>query len=226
MQTLKIKSASDLSDIELINRVVQGETDLYEIIMRRYNQRLYRIGRGFFRNNDEEIEDIMQFTYIRAYEKLSSFENRAAFSTWLSRIFINEAIARKKFSGRFMSIVDNDNSAEDEFNESSSTGNPYMITANNELKDLLEKSISDLPEKYRVVFVMHEIENMSVHETGKCLNLTESNVKVRLNRARKMLRENLSQFYRQEEIYSFNLVRCSIIVNNVLNYIKAKNKIN
>jgi len=218
---MTLETLTDLPDAEIITRVINGETDLYEILMRRYNQRLYRIGRGFFAGNEEEIEDVMQFAYIRAYEKLSSFENRSAFSTWLSRIFINEAIARKKYSGRFVTIADEDNSNEESHNYNKTMKNPYTITVNNELKDLLEKSIGDLPERYRVVFILFEIEKLSIRETSECLNLTESNVKVRLNRARKMLRDNLSHYYKPQEIFSFNLNRCDRIVNNVLNHIQS-----
>ncbi len=211
-----------MDDISVISRVLGGETDLYEIIMRRYNQRLYRVGRSFFRGDDEEIEDVMQFTYIRAFEKLASFENRAAFSTWLIRIFINEALARKRYNGKFISITDNESLFEDtqpgtKYNMQS----PYKISDNKELKELLEMAIDQLPEKYKLVFVMYEIENLSVRETGECLNISESNVKVRLNRARKMLRDHLSSFYKSEEIFSFNLLRCDVIVNNVLNAISG-----
>lgn len=220
-------SAKDLTDTEIICRVIDGETDLFEIIMRRYNQRLYRIGRSFFHGDDDEIEDIMQFTYIRAFEKLSSFENRSAFSTWLTRIFINEALARKRYKGKFISITEEEHISEDIlFTGKNTMKSPYTIGDNKELKELLEKAIDELPEKYKLVFVMYEIENLSVRETGECLKITESNVKVRLNRARKMLRDHLSSYYKSDEIFSFNLLRCDIIVNNVLNIIRQKRAIN
>jgi len=219
MKSIKLDFAENLQDKEILDKVISGDTDLYEVIIRRYNQRLYRVGRSFFRNNDEEIEDVMQFTYIRAFEKLSSFENRSAFSTWLTRIFINEALARKKYGNRFISHPDEDINYE---NYKTDMKTPYTIAANTELKELLEKSIDELPEKYKVVFVMHEVEKLSVRETGECLNISESNVKVRLTRARKMLRDNLSHYYKSDEIFSFNLVRCDVIVNNVFGYIRMK----
>lgn len=208
----------DTDEADIIKKVLSGDINLYEILMRRYNQRLYRIGRSFFKD-DDEVEDVMQFTYIRAYEKLLSFENRSAFSTWLTRIFINEALARKKYREKFMHD-DSEDEANELFKENDEMNTPDRYAVNNELKGLIEKAIDSLPEKYRAVFVMHEIENVSVRETSELLTLTESNVKVRLNRARKMLQSYLKNYYNPEEIYSFNLKRCDFIVQNVLTYIK------
>lgn len=214
------KAESHVTDQEVISRVLKGETFLYEILMRRYNPRLYRIGKGFFRDEDE-LEDLMQSAYIKAFENLSSFENRSSFPTWLIRIFINEAIARKKYKSKFT-----ENNSDDEDNnelyDKTDMNTPEKTAVNNELKIILEKAIDALPDKYRVVFIMHELENMTVKEISALLSLTGVNIKVRLNRARKMLRENISQFYNPEEIYSFNLVRCDAIVKKVFSVIAEK----
>jgi DNA-directed RNA polymerase specialized sigma24 family protein len=93
---------------------------------------------------------------------------------------------------------------------------PFMNTANSELKVILEKVIRQLPEKYRTVFIMREIENMNVAETGECLDLSEVNVKVRLNRAKVMLKNALGSYYQKEEILNFHLSRCDRIVENVM----------
>lgn len=224
MNDLKIKS-SKLTDEDIIENILNGDINLYEILIRRYNQRLYRIGKGFFKD-DNEIEEVMQFSYVKAFEKLSAFKKRSAFPTWLTRIFINEALARKRYKERFVHSPDNDDDNEDLFFEKKEMNTPEKSTVNNELKELLETAIASLPEKYRIIFVMHELENISVHETGEFLNLTESNVKVRLNRARKMLRDNLSRFYSVEDIYSFNLVRCDVVVHNVFKIINPQNSSN
>ncbi|HZW38790.1 MAG TPA: RNA polymerase sigma factor [Ignavibacteriaceae bacterium] len=218
-----------LKDEAIIKEVLSGNVALYEAIMRRFNQRLYRIGRGFFKNDDAEIEDIMQFTYVKAYEKLSSFQFRASFATWLTRIFINEALQRLNFRKRF------DNSFFDKEDEDDSIiththikmiemNTPYTKTINNELKELLEAALNKLPEKYRTVFIMREVERMSIQETSQSLKLSETNVKVRLNRAKKMLREELSSYYHADEIFNFNLVRCDVIVKNVFDIILSKSK--
>lgn len=220
MEKIIFKPVS-LPDDDVIEKILLGDTNLYEVLMRKYNQRLYRIGRSFFRD-DDEVEDIMQFAYVRAFEKLSSFEKRSAFSTWLIRIFINEAIARKKYRERFAHESGNEETQGKLIFDKIDMNTPEKLTVNNELKDLLEKAIESLPEKYRLVFVMHELENLSVQETSKCLDLTVSNVKVRLNRARKMLRNYIGSFYRTEEIFSFNLVRCDIIVSKVLGIINSR----
>lgn len=98
---------------------------------------------------------------------------------------------------------------------------PENNAVNNELKIILEKAVDNLPDKYRTVFVMREIEGMSVSETSTCLNLTESNVKVRLNRAKETLRKNISKFYKKEEVFSFKLHKCDKIVSYVLNHING-----
>ncbi|MGE5401664.1 MAG: RNA polymerase sigma factor [Ignavibacteriales bacterium] len=216
-----------VDDEEIIARIKNGNAGLYEVIMRRYNQRLFRIGRAYLKD-EEEIEDIIQAVYIKAYEQLDKFENRSRFSTWLIRIFINETLARIKFRNRYSHFDDNVPGSESRTDnlifKVNDMNDPYRTTINNELKEILEKAVDDLPEKYRTIFVMREIEDMTVAETSRCLNISESNVKVRLNRAKEMLRESLSQYYHFKDVYGFNLIRCNRIVNNVFKHIIKKSK--
>lgn len=214
-----------VSDEDIVRRIMDGEINSYEVIMRRYNQRLFRIGHAYMQDEDE-IEDAIQSAYMKAYEQLPSFQNRSSFSTWLIRIYINELLARLKKKKRYQNFFDPD-FIDNKINDKSGSGiynmnNPYKSTLNNELKDILEKAVNELPEKYRLVFIMREIEDMSVSETSKCLSITEANVKVRLNRAKGLLRESLSEYYHYKDIYSFNLVRCDRIVYNVLRKIKQE----
>ncbi len=208
-----------INDDEVVDRVLHGEKDAYEIIMRKYNQRLFRIVRSYLKNEDE-IEDVIQEAYIKAYEQMPRFEKRSRFSTWLIRIVINEALARLKHRKRFTSIADDASECTDFIpkipEQLITRENPVGKLMNAELKDALEKAVDRLPEKYRSVFVMREIEGMSIEETSESLQLTETNVKVRLNRAKGMLRETISSLYRDVEIFQFNLVRCDRIVRNVL----------
>jgi RNA polymerase sigma-70 factor (ECF subfamily) len=183
--------------------------------MRKYNQRLYRICKGYLRD-EAEIEDVMQDTYINAFQHLSSFAGRSQFSTWIIRIAINECLQRLKRIHRMDSL--------DTHEENSKVMNiqhidPEKQTLNRELKELLESAISQLPEKYRSIFIMREVEKMSTEETSAVLDLTESNVKVRLNRAKKLLRNALMNVYPAGELYEFNLVRCDRIAGNVLSRI-------
>jgi RNA polymerase sigma factor (sigma-70 family) len=204
-----------LSDEQTIGRILDGENHLYEIIMRRYNRRLYRIAMSIL-GNSEEAEDIMQATYLKAYEHLEDFQFKSGFGTWLTRIVINESLQslrRTKRSPEFGTIED-----QAELNKQT----PLEHVMNDELRTVLEKSLTRLPEKYRVVFVMREVEEMSVSETMDCLSLTESNVKVRLKRAKEMLRDSLSTHYRATEIYGFHLTRCNRVVSNVLARIESR----
>jgi len=210
----KILKSDQLSDIELISRILAGEKELYEFIMRRYNQRLYRIGMSVL-NDDMEVEDAMQTSYIKAYEHLASFEHRSQFSTWLIRIMLNECLAQKKKNDRF-----EHEEVEKHIEKTSNMKTPANILINKELSAALEGAIAQLPEKYRLVFVLREVEELSVKETCDALGIEESNVKVRLNRAKSLLRDNLSG-YVKDKVYAFNLTRCDKVVNYVLQSIST-----
>ncbi len=206
------------SDEAIIGRILQGETDAYEVIMRRYNQRLFRIARSFV-PDEEESEDVVQEAYIKAYEQLSRFEFRSRFSTWLIRILINEALAHVRHRRRFTPLAPDlpreagNGHMHEELLLNRETPADKLMNA--ELKEILEKAVDGLPEKYRVVYMMREIEGMSVAETSESLAISETNVKVRCSRAKEMLRETISGLY-QGEVFEFNLVRCDRIVRHVL----------
>lgn len=209
MNPIGTVSSRNLPDEEIIERVLYGEKHLYEGIMRKYNQRLYRIGMSII-NDSTEVEDIMQTTYLKAFEHLGDFRYQAGFLTWLTRILINESLRFKQKKERMLKLDDT------AYSKVISSDSPLQNIMNKELKDILESALAQLPEKYRIVFVMREVENMSIAETMKCLDLSESNVKVRLNRAKEMLRASLSGYYKTEELYDFHLTRCDRVVQKVL----------
>ena len=204
-----------ISDEEIITRILQGEKDLYALIVRRYNQRLYRIGISII-NDEREVEDIMQVAYINAYENLAKFAFKANFSTWLTRILINESLLRLR--KREQSIIMNEGSMENtiQLQSTQEPRTPATTAINAELRDILDHAIRDLPEIYRSVFVMREIENMNIAETKACLFISEENVKVRLNRAKAMLRASLKTYYKKEDILHFHLSRCTKMVETVM----------
>ncbi|MGN6181624.1 MAG: sigma-70 family RNA polymerase sigma factor [Mucilaginibacter sp.] len=204
----------NLSDEAIVNRILQGETYLYETLMRKYNERLYRISLSIV-EDDKEVEDVMQIAYINAYSQLGSFRRQCSFSTWLTRILINESLLHKKRNQRTEQLYMETTFA-DANNET-----PLSGLINKELKLVLERAVASLPEKYRTVFVMREVQGMSTNETMEALNLGESNVKIRLNRAKEMLRADLQQLWNPREIYEFNLLRCDRIVNNVMEVVKT-----
>lgn len=208
-----------IADNEIIARVLRGERNLYAILVRRYNERLYRVGMSII-NDDGEVEDAMQVAYISAFENLGKFAFRSAFSTWLTKILINESLLRVK--QRKKSIHFNEEMIDNGAYQESliETKTPFMKTLNAELKVILERAIGQLPEKYRTVFVMREIENMNVTETKECLDISEANVKVRLNRAKSLLKNSLSGYYSNEEILHFHLTRCNSMVQRVMKQIE------
>lgn len=211
--------AVDLSivDLEVVKRVLAGETALFEIIMRRYNQRLYRTIRAIL-GDDSEVEQAMQETYFLAYTHLSQFAEKASFSTWLTKIAVHEALGRLRRRARF---VDIDSLAESEKGRRmliSRERTPEQKALNDELKNLLEAAVERLPENYRSVLVLRDVEGLGTAETSECLEISEDTVKVRLHRARAMIRKRLYQSagISHPELFSFQKPRCDRVVAAVL----------
>lgn len=202
-------SRDALTDAEIVRRVVAGETSLFELIMRRYNQRVYRAVRAIVRD-ESEAEDVMQQAYVNAYTHLRQFEERSAFPTWLTRIAINEALARIRPRGLHM--VPDDEVPEVE----SPSPNPEEAAMTSEIKEVMESEIAALPESYRSVFMLREVEGLSTIETAECLNLSEDVVKTRLHRARMMLRENIYKRANFGSTFTFGQSRCDRIVAAVM----------
>ncbi len=202
--------SNPVSDEELIARILAGEKRLFELLIRKYNQRLYRIGMSVL-ENEAEAEDAMQTAYINAYEHLPRFEQRASFGTWLTRIMLNQCYGQKRKKRDLLT----DFEQTDNFVLMNTPANEL---ANKELSDVLEQAIARLPEKYRLVFVLREIEDMSVRETSAALSIEETNVKVRLNRAKVMLRKNLHG-YMKDHVFSFHLTRCDSVVKRVFQHL-------
>ncbi|NIG54896.1 sigma-70 family RNA polymerase sigma factor [Chitinophaga sp. Cy-1792] len=206
-----------LTDNELIARVLAGEKRLYEQLMRRHNTSLFRLGMSFL-NNDMDVEDVMQITYINAYQHLDKFRQEAAFGTWLKRILINECHQHLKKGNRMPS---EDISAVTE-RQDKTKATPVDTVINKELGKVLEQALLSIPEKYRSVFVLREIEQLNVAETSKVLEISRVNVKVRQIRAKIMLREHISNFYKNDVVFPFHLIRCDRIVYGVLDKLEIK----
>jgi RNA polymerase sigma-70 factor (ECF subfamily) len=184
---LEKASSEGWTDQDVVDRVKAGDTALYEVLMRRYNQRLYRITLAILRN-DAEAEDVMQDAYVRAYQHLDQFGGHAPFSAWLTRIAVNEALARLRLRKRNPQLDDSDPDGETTMNMVETAPNPEQSATRAELGRLLEEALLDLPEQYRTVVMLRDIEELSTAETAAALDLTEGNVKVRLHRGRAMAR--------------------------------------
>jgi RNA polymerase sigma-70 factor, ECF subfamily len=202
-----------LTDQEVVRRVQAGETALYEVIMRRYNQRLYRIARAIL-HNDEEAEDVMQDAYVRAYEHLDQFAARSPFSAWLTRIAVHEALARLRVRSRNQSLDDTEYDGDLSMKMTSKSPDPEQSASGAQLRDLLEEAVLGLPENYRTVIMLRDIEELSTAETAHALDLTEDNVKIRLHRGHGMIRSWLFERIgtRAKEAFPFMGVRCDRVV--------------
>lgn len=205
------------SDEALVARVLAGERALYEILMRRHNARLYRAARAIL-GSDHEAEDVMQDAYVRAFEHLAQFEGRAQFSTWLTRIAVHEALARKREAER---TEEWDAMSEHRRNVIATPAprrDPETEAASGEWLGLLERSIDSLPQAYRAVVMLRDVEELSTPETAECLSISEDNVKVRLHRAHAALRKEIYARARvgAREAFPFPAVRCDRVVASVL----------
>ncbi len=210
-----------LSDEEVVERIRAGETALFEILMRRHNQRLFRVTRSVLRD-DSEAEDAVQQAYLLAYMHLGQFLGDARFSTWLTRIALNEAFARSRRRTRLAEVDGAYEGAELE-RRRPGPSSPEDETSTRQLTAVLEAAIDDLPEIYRVVVVMREVQELSTAETASCLGLGEEAVKVRLHRARGMLRDAMVARLESKARGAFSFLgeRCDRIVEAVFAQLAA-----
>lgn len=215
MKTLKKADykTTKIPDNVVVQRILDGEKELFEILMRRYNQTLYRAVRSYIKT-EADIEDTLQETYLKAFWKLHQFKNDAAFSTWLIRIGINEALQRlrKQAAVQQFGSIQNEN----ELPSTNSSMNPEKIIIQGETRAFIEKAIDQLPEKYRVIYMLREVEGMDNRAIAECLELSESNVKVRFHRSKEMLKEILCNLTDEVELFEFGDSRCDNLVNEVM----------
>lgn len=207
-----MKTEAQYTDQELIQKILANETALFELIIRRNNPYLYRIGK-MYHFSHEDTQDIMQDSYIQAYTHLSQFEFRSSLKTWLSKIMVHQCY--KKSNNWASKNIESMHEKEASFNKLSSTETSNKVM-NTELNSVIEKSLLHIPEDYRTVFTLREINGLSVLETAEILDISESNVKVRLNRAKAFLRKEIEKVYNKEEIFEFNLIYCDAMVNRVM----------
>jgi RNA polymerase sigma-70 factor, ECF subfamily len=207
-----------LDDETILRRVLAGETRLFELLMRRHNQRIFRTARAILRD-DAEAEDVMQETYVRAYAKLGSFEGRALFSTWLTKIAVYEALARVRHRRHF-DLLDPSEELEGELamTTPSSDRDPEQHMIDQEMSAVVERAIDALPDGFRAVFMLRAVQELSTAEAADCLGIPEETVKTRFHRARGLLQKAL--FLRAESAlpsaFSFHLSRCDRVVAGVM----------
>lgn len=209
-----------VTDEELVRRIVAGDAALFEILMRRHNQRIYRAVRAVLRA-DEDAEDVMQQAYLNAYQALHQFAGDAQFSTWLTRIAVNEALGRRR--KRMRSHGEGRDDVDITLVESSAP-DPEQQASQSELRDVMEREVAALPDAFRVVVMLRDVQGLSTSETAQCVGISEDLVKQRLHRARAMLRENL---YRRagvtlSSLFAFGNARCDRVVGVVMERIGGR----
>jgi RNA polymerase sigma-70 factor (ECF subfamily) len=214
-----LEHCKTLTDNEVVLRVRAGETCLYELLMRRYNQRLFRVIRSVILD-DGEAEDVLQDAWVRAFEHLEQFENRASFATWITKIALYESLARVRKAKRFTTFEEG--GGEKMPMDRSNAANPEEQTLRNELSQALRSAVDRLPETYRSVFVLRDVEGMSTAETGQCLDLSTEAVKTRLHRSRAMLRRDLQAKFGRltAELHPFLGHKCDRTVARVMDRIQ------
>ncbi|HXS97321.1 MAG TPA: RNA polymerase sigma factor [Candidatus Limnocylindrales bacterium] len=213
-----LEECRTMADGDVVTRVRGGDTGLYEILMRRYNQRLFRVIRSVV-TNDAEAEDILQEAWVRGYEHLDQFEGRASFSTWVTRIAFNEALARVRKGKRWMPLENSEGEIMPEADRRQTTSvTPEAQAIRGQLAGVLQGAVDSLPPLYRSVFMLREVEQLSTSETAECLELSEEAVKTRLFRSRALLRRELQNRLGPAvaETYSFLGARCDGVVARVL----------
>lgn len=205
-------------DAQLIAKILAGEIALFEILIRRYNSFLYKTGRSY-NYSHEDTQDLMQESFIAAYLDLGKFGGRASFKTWIIKIMMNKCWHRKQ-KASFKNEVDRqiEEYSNPLYTSPTDTQNCVM---NKELSHVIEKALGEIPENYRLVFTLREINGLNVAETADALAISAENVKVRLNRAKTMLRGEIEKSYSREDIFEFNLIYCDAIVKNVMARIGA-----
>ncbi len=203
-----------LTEAEVITRIQSGEKSLFEIIVRRLNPYLYKVGRGYGYTHDD-TQDLMQETFMDAYKNLHQFEGRSSFKTWMIRIMLNNCYRKRKKSSfkNELAMAVNDNS-KPVFTNSSNDAN--KVVQNHEVGHVIEEALARVPLDYRIVFSLREINGLNVSETADVLNISESNVKVRLNRSKAILRTEIEKTYSASELFELNLIYCDGMVERVM----------
>lgn len=223
MNTLRAAApGAQVDDATLVQRVLAGEGTSFELLMRRYNQRLYRVARSMLRDA-AEAEDALQDAWLSAFQAMGNFRGEASLATWLSRVVVNQCLARMRRQKRRDNIVpmvamggpDDEEYAAMPTDEAE-TPDKALVRA--EMRAVLERKLDELPEAFRTVFVLRCVEELSVEETARCLDIPEATVRSRHFRARSMLRESLAQDVdiAERDVFSFDGERCDRIVAGVL----------
>ncbi|WP_114948932.1 RNA polymerase sigma factor [Microvirga calopogonii] len=219
---------TSLDDMALVSHARAGNSDAFRIIMQRHNRRLYRVARGVI-GNDIEAEDVVQESYLKAFTHLDTFRGEAQLSTWLTRIVLNEALGRVRRRREILDLSTLDRIGDGQaqilvFQQPSPSQDPEAEAGRAQLRRMVEQALDDLPEAFRSVFVMREIEEMNTEETASHLGIRPETVKTRLHRARRLLQKALhAQFVATlKDAFPFDGLRCKRVTDRVMQRLELK----
>lgn len=206
--------AAGWTDEEVAARVLAGEAALFEVLMRRHNQRVYRVARAIL-GGEDEVDDVLQDAWLAAYRSLAGFEGRARFSTWLTRIAANQALDRRRRRLRAAALGPASHAG---LGTGAAPGDPEQQRSARELAERLEAAVDALPEPFRVVYVLRQVQGLDTHDAAACLGIEEATVKTRLHRARALLRDALDRDLdaAADRAFPFGGDRCDRLVAAVL----------
>ena len=231
MRTLKHADHDRLGEAELVRLAQAGDGEAFRVIMQRGNQRLFRVARGVVRD-DAEAEDVLQEAYVRAFAAIGGFRGEAGVMTWLTRIVLNEARGRLRKRRPMVGLEQIEAAQMDgaqviPFPNAFGSASPEADAARAQIRGLIEHAVDDLPEAFRIVFIMRDIEECSIEETAANLELKPETVKTRLHRARRLLREALDARLASTmvEAFPFMGARCNRITEAVLARLAAEGRI-
>lgn len=206
-----------MDEASLVRQAKSGDREAFRAIMQRCNQRLFRVARAVLRN-DDEAEDAVQEAYLHAFEAIGSFRGEAGLLTWLTSITLNEARGRLRKQRPTVDIETMDEARVVPFPGAALPADPEAEASRSQVRGLLEKAIDALPEDFRVVFMLRDVEGCSIEETSAQLDVKPQTVKTRLFRARQMLRKELEQelLTGVGAVHEFQGTRCARITERVL----------
>lgn len=214
VETAIARPWGDVSDGEAVAEVVRGNREMFEVIVRRYNPQLYRVGMAYLRNH-AQAEDAMQNAYLKAFLNLRRFRGQALFGTWLTRIMINECLMFLRRQKRAaMEVLDDEATARVESVAFASPAVDYVHAQ--EMKALLEQAILTLPRTHRAVYLLREVQHLTTAETARCLGLSRENVKVCLHRAREGLKAQLLKTAAGVELFDYTARWCDPLTARVM----------
>ena len=207
-----------MADADAVRGVIEGNREMFEVIVRRYNSQLYRVGMAYLRDH-AQTEDAMQNAYLKAFLHLRRFRDNAAFATWLTRIMINECLMHLRRKKRFIMETIDDAAARPE-HALLAPPEPDGL-ARQEIKALLEQAIQTLPRSHRIVYLLRDVQQLSTEETARCLRLSSTNVKVSLHRAREGLKTQLMKSAAGVELFDYSAAYCDPMTTHVMAVVRS-----